>query len=709
MLFFTTLRKLRSELIGLDNFSKIFNSEKLIVIIFYLLFVCIHIFLGIRMQQPHIFADELGYLGNARYFAGGSMPNILSHSYHFGYSLFIVWPFLVTNNPFLIYKLVIITNSFLLSALFLISFFISKKIFNKNINESLAISFITCLYPPYLMQSNFAWSESAIIPLFALLLLASYSYINKPSIVNAIFLGVLTSFLYTVHPRTILLLPTIILLFLFFFIKKDSSLEVLISGLFSMFVVFLITVYINSKLTYAAHSHYYTFHLKIFNLGFLKNFLAVSVGQLFYLAASTYGLFLLGIYLIIFRFRDGKLIENQKLFYLFVLISSLAVFVTSVSFMASNPTRGDHYIYGRYNEIFLSVYLLLVLSLEDYDLINRSITLSILTVCVISLLVILITPCLKNTHIFALNTFGIWPYIVFFHKVLRLKLHVVFASIGYICIMLLLTYKTFRNYMNINILASVLFVCTAIFDYSCYVLPPQKNINQKTLIASVIQSLYPTTSCVSYDMAFYKEISPIRFFSYQWLLPNISFKLFNSRLNQEPQCDLVISGREWKGASRAQFIFEEGYADQVLWALGNKKVLFPISYFTNKNVILEKIPGILLEGFYSIEKKRWRWTNGKGRIILPTTSVPSKLIVYIIDSGPLNTSLSIIINGVQVWSGKVKKYSKLVLNLDRYTIPISNKLFIEFNSDFFIPSKLNVNSKDNRRLGICFSKIELSD
>jgi hypothetical protein len=54
----------------------------------YLLLVTVHVACGWQIQQPWIFADELGYLGHARYLSGtGVFPNMGGATYyHFGYS-----------------------------------------------------------------------------------------------------------------------------------------------------------------------------------------------------------------------------------------------------------------------------------------------------------------------------------------------------------------------------------------------------------------------------------------------------------------------------------------------------------------------------------------------------------------------------------------------------------------------------------------------
>ena len=67
----------------------------------YLLLVVIHLVSGMPMEQPLILADEVGYLGNARYLSGmAHLPNMQkSQFYHFGYSLFLLPAFSPWDSP----------------------------------------------------------------------------------------------------------------------------------------------------------------------------------------------------------------------------------------------------------------------------------------------------------------------------------------------------------------------------------------------------------------------------------------------------------------------------------------------------------------------------------------------------------------------------------------------------------------------------------
>ena len=79
--------------------EKIHNQ--ILVLVPYLLLVVVHLLMGLQMKQPTVLADEVGYLGNARYLAGvASMPDLRYCTfYHFGYSLFLVPLFWLFKDP----------------------------------------------------------------------------------------------------------------------------------------------------------------------------------------------------------------------------------------------------------------------------------------------------------------------------------------------------------------------------------------------------------------------------------------------------------------------------------------------------------------------------------------------------------------------------------------------------------------------------------
>ena len=175
----------------------------------YLALVLLHIILGINMQQPNIFPDELGYLGRARYISGvAHIPQNIG-PYHFGYSLFLLPAFWLFSDPISVYRAVIITNSLLMSSLYFAIYHISHTSFECEKKISFLISLACCLYPAFVLQSNLAWSENAFIPFFSFFIVSFGLLLKRKSYTMALLFGFVSSFLYTIHPRALPILPMV--------------------------------------------------------------------------------------------------------------------------------------------------------------------------------------------------------------------------------------------------------------------------------------------------------------------------------------------------------------------------------------------------------------------------------------------------------------------------------------------------------------------
>ena len=159
----------------------------------YVLLVLIHLFGGLQMQQPVVFADELGYLGNARYLAGAAhLPDLSGAAfYHFGYSIFLIPAFLLFSDPVQVYRAIMVINAFLISSLYFSLFYILHTVLGKEKKVSIVISFVTCLYPAFLLQSNIAWAENAFIPFYGLTIAGVGILLNHKSYPAAVLFGFL--------------------------------------------------------------------------------------------------------------------------------------------------------------------------------------------------------------------------------------------------------------------------------------------------------------------------------------------------------------------------------------------------------------------------------------------------------------------------------------------------------------------------------------
>lgn len=262
----------------------------------YLALVLLHIILGLNMQQPNIFADELGYLGWARYLSGVShLPQDIGQ-YHFGYSLFLLPAFWLFSDPISVYRAVIITNSLLISSLYFAIYYVLHTLFECEKKISFLISFTCCLYPAFVLQSNLAWSENAFIPFFSFFIVSFAILLRRKSYPMALLFGFMTGFLFTIHPRALPILPIVVIYLSILGWSRTLPRPKALLSIVVIVIVYLITRSANDHLlsldargTFDASIKSYLSEL--LSSSNLMSLTLEAAGQLLYLMQATYGLF----------------------------------------------------------------------------------------------------------------------------------------------------------------------------------------------------------------------------------------------------------------------------------------------------------------------------------------------------------------------------------------------------------------------------------
>ena len=92
-----------------------------------------------------------------------------AHSYPFGYSLFLIPVFWLLDNPYTVYKASLGIGVLLMSTLYVSLYYVLTHLLGNSPRLAMLAAFITCLSPPLLLRSNFAWAEIAYVPGFMLL------------------------------------------------------------------------------------------------------------------------------------------------------------------------------------------------------------------------------------------------------------------------------------------------------------------------------------------------------------------------------------------------------------------------------------------------------------------------------------------------------------------------------------------------------------
>ncbi|MFP4085192.1 MAG: hypothetical protein ACLFUL_00230 [Desulfobacteraceae bacterium] len=563
-------------MIPVDNQKRFLFTENLkrnwgLYLIPYVALVLLHVILTLTMQYPSIW-DEFGYLGRARYLSGTShIPHDIG-PYHFGYSLFLLPSFWLFSDPYSVYKAVLITNSLLLSTMYFPIYYILHTLLNNKRKLSAYISVVCCLYPAFVLQSNLAWSESAFIPIYAFFIASFGAFLKYKSNITVLLFSFLAGFLYTIHPRALPIIAVAIChMFVLTGLKQTRKSHMFLCVLMLTCICFL---------TISINNHFLTMDsgettneiitsklLLLFSPANLAPLFLEAVGQLLYLLLSTYGLFLVGLMyaciVIVNKWRQHRLGAfsdiDLNIFCLLVL-SSLGVFIASILQMQS-PSRADHFFYGRYNEGFIALYLMLglltVYYAKDCSWKSRIINPWLSSALILILMIIVyaahgyktMSEMGIITNVNVINILGIYPLI----GILR-RLNIMVISLIYIPLIFLLMYAfRFRFKAGLGLLLLYFFI-VSLSGYTIFYVRASY-IKEITKLASHISSM-EDIKVISYDKRFQNADT---WLAYQYLLPNVLFRTFNSGKGELPASKVVISGGKWKDRQklRAKLIARE--------------------------------------------------------------------------------------------------------------------------------------------------------
>ena len=549
----------------------------------YLALVCFHLVMASYMNGPRPMADELGYLGNARVLAGKGVAPIMTGAafYHAGYSLLISPAFLLSSDPERVYFFVLVLNSFLISSLFLFLYYWLNHVLLFDQRISLFASGITSLYPSFLLQSNTAWAENAIIPLFILPSILLYLTLKRKSLFLGIAFGLSVSFLYTVHPRVLPILPITVLVLVYLGFLKFLPLRIVAASLGSLGIGLFATLQLHDYLRFLgwagggipSASRILSRVAFVFGVG---QFLKGVAGQLWYLTASTYGLFLIGCFVLVLAIwrnlpslkkKVSSSAEMHSL--LFYGFSAAGVFILSVLFFANFKWNAGHAIYGRYNECFVAPFMALALGTILAGRFSEKWRRSSIAAVLIGLTGLgLVTSLMKVNPIGVYsvipeNIYGLFPVL----GTLVYKLKFSFASAVWISTLFILlgilflawAFKVGRFFGVLSLCS--LFLMIAVPQYVVLYHPGRGN---SLTLPKAIRSM-PGAGTVSFDL---DSGRPGEFYRYQYLLPLTRFLVFSSSKGESPETDVFITSRfsERFRDSGARLLTPEKEGNLGLWA-----------------------------------------------------------------------------------------------------------------------------------------------
>jgi hypothetical protein len=585
--------------------------------------VVVHLFLGLTMSGPVIYPDEGAYLGNAHLFASGTGLLYTHSPYQPGYSLLLVPLVRLFPDPLRAYHATLILNAMLLAGAGVAVFVLSRHLGPRRpVAPRLAIAAVVASYPAFLDYSNLVISMNLFVPGFILLCLVLVVAFRRERVAPWFACGAIAGALYIVHPIGLLIIFSLILVAIV--IRRRRWLQTTIAvvlGLQLTLIPGLLliqdVVHVNRDLakplplstsavlpgqatapvssglaagptTTIASSHTAPPPqsrtrdvLAQFgdnrSLTRIANNLYELAGQIFYLAATTFGLWALGMafalvasWRVIVR-RSTDQVDRLALFIGIVAIATLVSSALRLYSGRNGTGEADQLIYGRYNELVLAPVLVLGLVAVQrlrprawWKFAAWPVGTATALAATGAMLYVGRSHAALHQVFVDVNVFALNPLLTWFGGIDVMP--IVLIGIGATVCSAILVRRVGMVAMAVPVVA----ICVLSASFSANRL--SRDSDGRTIERSVLNAVHtiaaragPLPHCIGYDLLIERvwHLSNDQFF-----LPTTKFRRFNS-FGEQPCSDLVITGRPDLNLTYpgARLVSPENFSPTKLWVL----------------------------------------------------------------------------------------------------------------------------------------------
>ena len=329
---------------------------------------------NLLVQGPMIQADEGSYLANAAAIAG--YPNDMASSYHAGYSILISPAFRATDSPQSVWMAVKAINAILFASIFILLSLIARKLNpTASWQNRLGVAALVLVYPMWVIMAGYSFAQIAFVPLYLLMFL-TFLHTIRGGLIAWIILGVVSGFLYWIHPTGVvpIIAISIVGLYIAWSRRIYASLLALLLAIILMVFIYkhAFTPWLYEQMSVSGlhpNIHYPSLlHTlsPLMTINGIKEVITRTAGQLFYLSVGTVGLFWLGIFsytaraLNSFTQKNIDKIIRDRAIALFIWLTLLGMIILPSLMFSSTPDaqRLDHWMYGRYVESVIAPILL---------------------------------------------------------------------------------------------------------------------------------------------------------------------------------------------------------------------------------------------------------------------------------------------------------------------------------------------------------------
>ncbi|TYB43012.1 phospholipid carrier-dependent glycosyltransferase [Actinomadura chibensis] len=314
--------------------------------------VLLRVALGSGRNVPLYVPDEVGYLLGGRLFAGGAVGDLTGRPlYYSGYSLLLTPANWLSDDPGTVYHIVLVINALLSSAVLPLAYLALRRIGMAQVPAYVAAT-LTALVPSNVHYSQFVLTD-AVLPVIVLgWLLAVHSWLTSQKQTPGMIASVLAAYLSWIHVRGFIFVVVFAGLLGVAWWRRWADRR----GVTVMAWLLVATTIVGIQVNDWVRSQLYprgAYALdgllvdRLTSLSGLGWTLSLTVGKLWYLIVSTWGIAGLGLVaLVIVTVRDHAPFGTR------VTAALTLVCTAGLAFATSAATPDEHtvsnFVYGRY-------------------------------------------------------------------------------------------------------------------------------------------------------------------------------------------------------------------------------------------------------------------------------------------------------------------------------------------------------------------------
>jgi hypothetical protein len=542
-----------------------------LLVVGYVLQVALRVAISLDRDGPTNFADETGYLANARVLSGGVAGQLSGAAfYRGGYSLLLLPAYWLGDGPQAEYRSVLATNALLSSLVFPLVHVLLVRVFGVAGRTALVAAFLAALYPPLVVTTQFAWAESLlpVLVLLAAISLAAVVTASRPraAVGWAIACGCGAGALVTTHGRTAPLAVLLLVVLLALAALRHDLVASAAAGTVAAVAVTVAGQRLNDWLSERSWGRLPGSDLERVldnarDLGAVENVAALGMGQYWYVFVATFGLVVLGLVQVAAASRGTGRVAAVAVF----LLGSVVGLAVLVGLYLRPPVRPDHVVYGRYLEILVPPLLALGL-VRLWTTRLRRVALEL----AVGAAVALAATATIMSYAGGLATRGPvnWYTVLALPPLAQAREQirpitatlVAFAGAG----VLVMVTRWSRAWGALG-LAGVLLASSIALRVVLIEARDDAIYGTQPVALSRVDGLDAARD-VGYDLAAY---TPVGLYGYQWQLDRAQFVLFDSRRDAVPPLEWVIAGLDWPQAREvgARRVWVHPAFGQAVWRL----------------------------------------------------------------------------------------------------------------------------------------------